>query len=159
MAKQELGIKASKDLWKLKKADAIAFEEGKNKEIPSGEYILGNFVATEGAIKNSDAVTFHYELGNGLKLYTKHINGTTVDDFDECYVQGNSGTHYIIPRNRVQNVLLSKMSELSGKKVRISNDVPGKKIKFVKGGFESKSEAKTAFDEGTADKIYKVEFL
>lgn len=159
MAKQELGIKASKDLWKAKKAEAIAFEEGKNKEIPAGEYTLGNFVATEGAIKNSDAVTFHYELGNGLKLYTKHINGTTIDDFEECHVESGSGTHYIIPRNRVQNVLLSKMNELAGKKVRISNDKPGRQVKFVKGGFESKSEAKKAFDEGKADKIYKVEFL
>ena len=159
MAKTELGVKASKDLWKSKKADAIAFEEGQNKEIPAGEYTLGNFVATEGAIKNSDAVTFHYDLGNGLKLYTKHINGTTIDDFEECHVESNSGTHYIIPRNRVQNVLLSKMHELAGRKVRISNDVPGKQVKFVRGGFDSESDARDEYNKSKVDKIYKVEFL
>ena len=159
MARKELGEKASQDLWKVKKSDAIAFEEGKNKDIPEGEYVLGRFVATENAIKNSDAVTFHYDLGDGLKLYTKHINSTTVDDFDECLVESQKGGFYVIARNRYQNVLLSQMNALKGKKVHISKDDNGKAVAFKQGGYQDEEEAKRAYDRAKVETIYKVKFL
>lgn len=160
MARKELGEKASQELWKVKKSDAIAFEEGKQKPIEDGEYVLGAFVATENAIKDSDAVTFHYRLeGTDYKLFTKHINGTTVDNFKECYIESAKGGHYVIPRNRYQNVLLSQMNSLKGRRVRISQDTDGKAVKFVKGGYNSEEEAKKAYEQAKIDKIYKVEFL
>ena len=159
MARKELNEKASQDLWKVKKSDAIDFEEGKNKDIPEGEYVLGRFVATENAIKDSDAVTFHYDLGNGLKLYTKHINSTTVDDFDECLVESQKGGFYVIARNRYPNVLLSQMNALKGKKVRISKDSNGKAVKFKQGGYIDETEAKKAYDKAKVETVYKVEFL
>ncbi len=158
MARKELDVKASRELWKSKKADAIAFESQLAKPIKDGIYTLGRFVATEGAIKNSEAVTFHYELEGGLKLYTKHLNGTTVDDFNESYVESNN-KHYIIPKNRYSNVLISQMSELTGKKVRISQDDSGYKVKFVPGGYLSEESARDAWEKRRVDKMYKVEFL
>lgn len=159
MAKKELGVTESKDLWKRKKADAIAFEKT-SKPIPNGEYILGNFVATEGAIEGSNAITFHYDLGDGYKLYTKHINSTTIDKFESSHAYSEKNKkHYLIPKNRYENVLISKMSELTGKKVRITKDAEGIKVKYQEGGYETKEDAKTAFDNGTADTVYKVEFL
>lgn len=158
MAVKQLNEKASKDLWKVKKADAIAFESELLKPIEPGEYTLIKFVATEGAIKNSDAVTFHYDLGNGLKLYTKHINGTTIDDYNESHVE-SGGKHYLIPKDRERKVLASKMSELAGKKVRISQDTDGAKVKFVIGGYLSEEEAVKAYEKKKVDKIYKVEFI
>ena len=159
MAKRELNETDSKNLWKSKKSDAIAFEEGKNQEIPAGDYVLGKFVATEGAIKDSDAVTFHYDLGDGLKLYTKHINSTTIDDFDECLVESKKGGFYVIARNRYQNVLLSQMNALKGKKVHISKDVNGKSVAFKQGGYADETDAKTAYDKAKVETVYKVEFL
>lgn len=160
MAKRELSIEQSKNAWKKAKASQIEFEAELNKPIPDGEYTLGKFIATEGAIKNSNAVTFHYDLGNGLKLFTKHINGTTIDSFEESYVEGvKLPKHYLVPKNRYQNVLTSKMSELSGKKVRISQDAYGVKVKFKEGGYDTKEEAFDAFSKGKKDLVYKVEFL
>ena len=159
MAKKEFNETASKNLWKEKKADAIAFEEGKNKPIEDGEYVLGTFIATEGAIKNSDAITFHYGLvGTDYKLYTKHINSTTIDDFDECLVESTKGV-YLIARNRYQNVLLSQMNGLKGRKVRITKDTNGKSVKYVQGGYNDVDEAKDAYKKAKAETIYKVEFL
>ena len=160
MAKKELSVAASKDAWKSKKADAIKFEAELSKPIPNGEYTLGKFIATEGAIKDSDAITFHYDLGNGLKLYTKHINSTTMDSFDKSHTEGvKLPKHYLIPKNRYQNKLTSEMSELSGKKVRITKDYDGMKVKYKEGGYETKEEAKEAYENGTVDTVYKVEFL
>ena len=160
MAKKELSVAASKDAWKSKKADAIKFEAELSKPIPNGEYTLGKFIATEGAIKDSDAITFHYDLGNGLKLYTKHINSTTMDSFIKAYIEGvKLPRHYLIPKNRYQNKLTSEMSELSGKKVRITKDYDGMKVKYKEGGYETKEEAKEAYENGTVDTVYKVEFL
>ena len=160
MAKKELSLAASKDAWKAKKADAIKFESELNKPIPDGEYTLGKFVATEGAIKGSDAITFHYDLGNGLKLYTKHINSTTTDSFEKSHTEGvKQPRHYLIPKNRYQNKMTSEMSELSGKKVRITKDTDGVKVKYKEGGYSSKEEALEAFENGKVDTVYKVEFL
>ena len=158
MAAKQLSETASKDLWKSKKAETIAFEAELNKPIPDGEYTLGKFIATEGAIKGSEAVTFHYDLGNGLKLYTKHINTTTIDDFEESHTEGK-GKHYLIPKNRYKNKLTSEMSELSGKKVRISKDTDGFRVKYVQGGYSSKEEAQTAYNSKKVETVYKVEFL
>ena len=160
MAKKELSVAASKDAWKASKAEAIKFEAELNKPIPDGEYTLGKFIATEGAIKDSNAITFHYDLGNGLKLYTKHINSTTMDSFERSHTEGvKQPRHYLIPKNRYQNKLMSEISELSGKKVRISKDTDGIKVKYKEGGYSTKEEARTAYDNGTVDTVYKVEFL
>lgn len=159
MAKKELDVTASKNAWKKSKASAIEFEKT-SKPIPNGEYTLGKFIATEGAIPNSDAITFHYDLGNGLKLYTRHINSTTMDSFESSKAFSNKTQKcYLIPKNRYENVLTSKMSELSGKKVRITKDTDGIKVAYKAGGYEDMEEAQEAFNNGTADTVYKVEFL
>ena len=160
MAKKELNAKDSKSAWKAKKADAIKFEGELNKPIKDGEYTLGRFVATEGAIKGSDAVTFHYVINDDLKLYTKHINTTTMDSFERSHTEGvKQPRHYLIPKNRYNNKLMSEISELSGLKVKITKDYDGLKVKYKEGGYADKKEAQDAYDNGSVDTVYKVEFL
>ena len=83
-----------------------------------------------------------------------------MDSFEESYVEGvKLPKHYLVPKNRYQNVLTSAMSELSGKKVRISRDANGIKVRYKEGGYDSEKEANDAFLRGKKDLVYKVEFL